>query len=148
MLPASCDIICFNDILKVVSDKMDNIINPLYVVIAIAVAAVFIYVMINGFLRWSKSSAVPVVTVKATVSDKRKVEASGDGDRNNRTAGEYYASFLNSNGAEKELRITKNEYEALIPGMAGTLIFRGSIMLSFEAAECSSDENEVESNEK
>lgn len=126
---------------------MGSFIDIIYFILAIAALAVFIYVMVNGYFRWSRNSRSPVVTVKAEVSAKRSC-GSSDNLKKRKAAGEYYVTFLNTEGAEKELRVTGSEFSAIEAGQSGTLIYRDGVMLSFEARSDSSDENEVSANEE
>lgn len=126
---------------------MENIIEIIYFIAAIAVSAVFIYVMANGFFLWTKKGTVPVITVTAAVSGKSIGEAANDFEKI-KAPNEYFATFVNSQGAEKELRITESEYKALVVGISGTLAYRGDVMLSFDAAASCLDKKEVETNEE
>lgn len=130
---------------------MEIIVDFIYFIIAAAVAVIFIYVMVSGYLHRMKTVAEPMYTVKAKLSGKRIGETAGGSDDMPGKAGAeivYFATFANSEGVEKELRVTKTEYEALTVGMNGTLVFRGDVMLSFEAASGGCDEDEVEANEE
>lgn len=131
------------------------IVDLIYFIIAAAVAAIFIFVMVSSYFRLVKTGTEPMYTVDASVSGKRSASGgdemmdSGNSKQAHGKAGtgnEYFAVFANSDGAQKELRVTKSEYEALTVGARGTLVFRGDVMVSFE--EKASEQDEVEENEE
>lgn len=115
---------------------MENIFDVLSVVVAIAAAAAFAFVFIKGIMELMKKDRFPITTIEAKVSGKRedRIETGRKPKR------ECYATFKNSNGMEKELRLTPAEYDILNDGDKGVLIFRGDVLLSFEVKNQSQSE--------
>ncbi|QJC53355.1 DUF2500 domain-containing protein [Paenibacillus albicereus] len=103
--------------------------------ILIAVIAVIIGAgLIRSYASWSRSSAQPLLSVKAAVVSKRSRVRSQqpyeEGQQQTRT--DYYATFQVESGDRLEFTVSGRDYGQLAEGDVGKLTFRGSRFQGFE----------------
>lgn len=131
-------------------DEGFDFFNIFFIVIAVLVVGLFIFVFINmighrrlfnGVLRraadrMEQDDHAPRLTVTATVVSKRSNitvhHHTGDSVYPHTSTTSYYATFQVPSGDRMELSVPSTEYGLLVEGDEGDLTFQGSRFLSFD----------------
>lgn len=120
----------------------------MFTVIPILVTLGFVFVfgsiiisMIQNAKQWKKDNDSPILTVNATVVDKREdvirhSHANNVGSTMNNTSTsystDYYVTFEVESGSRMEFKVPSNGYGFLIRGDYGQLTFQGSRYQGFK----------------
>lgn len=99
------------------------------VVVFIAFLALFLYVLIKGYIEWTKKNVVRVTKITAFAESKRTTEYESD---KKRTKTAYFITFLPDEGEPFELRVSPKEFEEIKKGDKGLLTYQGTRFLCFE----------------
>lgn len=132
-------------------DEGFDFFNIFFIVIAVLVVGLFIFVLINmighrklfnGVLRraadqMERDDHAPRLTVTATVVSKRSNitvhhHTSDSVYPHTSTTTSYYATFQVQSGDRMELSVPSTEYGLLVEGDEGDLTFQGSRFLRFD----------------
>lgn len=131
-------------------DEGFDFFNIFFIVIAVLVVGLFIFVLINmighrrlfnGVLRravdqMEQDDHAPRLTVTATVVSKRSNitvhHHTSDSVYPHTSTTSYYATFQVQSGDRMELSVPSTEYGLLVEGDEGDLTFQGSRFLRFD----------------
>lgn len=131
-------------------DEGFDFFNIFFIVIAVLVVGLFIFVLINmighrklfnGVLRraadrMEQDDHAPRLTVTATVVSKRSNitvhHHTSDSVYPHTSTTSYYATFQVPSGDRMELSVPSTEYGLLVEGDEGDLTFQGSRFLRFD----------------
>lgn len=105
-----------------------NLFKVVFCIIAVAAAAVNIYVISSAIKRSRAIRNAPLLTVPARVTGKRTA-VSGGGDFAVSTA--YYVTFEDENGIRTEFSVSSDQYALIAEGDLGSLTFKGPEFISF-----------------
>ncbi len=131
-------------------DEGFDFFNIFFIVIAVLVVGLFIFMLINmighrrlfnGVLRravdqMERDDHAPRLTVTATVVSKRSNitvhQHTSDSVYPHTSTTSYYATFQVQSGDRMELSVPSTEYGLLVEGDEGDLTFQGSRFLRFD----------------
>ena len=111
-----------------------DIFYILFMVMFVSIFAIVMITILNELFTWNKNNHSPVLTVYATVIDKRENYRHRSGGVNHvgSSVTLYYVSFEVESGDRMEFRVRGDEYGLLVKGDQGQLTFQGTRYLSFE----------------
>lgn len=115
---------------------MFNIVQFIVPVIFLFVFGMIAVNLVKGVNQWSYNNKQPVLTVWAKVVSKRTEVKRHHHNHNNHshstTSTRYYTTFEVESGDRMELKVSSNEYGALVEGDVGKLTFQGTRYKGFE----------------
>lgn len=121
-------------------DLLFSIFPILFICMFLLIFGIIIVTIARGMKQYRKNKASPVLTVEATISDKRTDVSMGSSSHHHgagvhhsshRGTSYYYATFQVESGDRMELAVSGQEYGLLAPGDRGRLTFQGTRYLGF-----------------
>lgn len=122
-------------------DIMFTIVPIFIAVIGIFILVTIVVGAVRGLTQWSKNNNSPILTVFATIVDKRQsvqhyshIDNTGNGMATSRSSysTDYYVTFEVESGSRMEFLVPENQYGYLIKGDQGKLTFQGTRFKGFE----------------
>ena len=120
-------------------DIMFKLVPVIITMAFIVVLGGIVSVIVQSIKQNKKDNASPVLTVDATIVDKREnvtrsrhTHGTDMAYTHTSTDTEYYVTFEVESGSRMEFRVLDNEYGYLIRGDYGRLTFQGSRYKSFK----------------
>lgn len=107
-------------------------------VFALLAFALIAYAIIKSLAQWQRNNELPVLTVPATISDKRKrndttmMSTGPDGAMTPMTNVVFYLKFRLGDGQELEFHVRHDKYREVEIGDGGVLTYQGTRFLGFE----------------
>lgn len=101
------------------------------------IIVMFVFSFIMMIRQWRKNNNSPILTVEATVVDKRRDVSrhhhhTGSAMRTTHTSTSYLITFQVESGDRLVFRISRDEYGTIIEGDSGKLTFQGTRYISFQ----------------
>ena len=120
-------------------DMFDIVFSVVPVLVFIGFITVFgliIYSVIMSHKQYRKNNNAPILTVAATVVDKRSRVGHSGGNAEMETSSshytDYFVTFEVESKSRLEFEVQDNEYGFLVKGDQGKLTFQGTRFISFE----------------
>lgn len=118
-------------------DLLFSVFPFLFFGVFLLIFGTIVVTIVRGMKQYRHNNASPVLTVEATVSDKRTDVTTGPshhgaGEHHHHSSTSwYYATFQVESGDRMELSVSGEEYGLLAPGDRGRLTFQGTRYLGF-----------------
>ena len=93
---------------------------------------VFFYIVAKNISQFIENENSPVLTVSATVVDKRRKTHHHHSNGHHHHSHSYHITFENQDGERIELRVKRHEYHDLEIGDRGMLTHQGTRYKGFE----------------
>ena len=93
---------------------------------------VFFFLIAKSIAQFIENENSPVLTVSATIADKRRRTHHHHSNGHHHHSHSYYITFVTQDGQTLDLRVKRYEYNELNVGDTGALTHQGTRYLGFE----------------